>query len=154
MSSAQEILKIERSVVLRAPRSRVWRALTRAEEFASWFNVTMRGDFTPGGRVTMETKYPGYEGLSFPLFVQRMEPEHLFSWRWYPGAAVAADDDPGKQTEVVFTLEEVAEGTRLTVVESGFERVDLARRAKAFADNTEGWTAQLHNIEVFVRGAP
>jgi uncharacterized protein YndB with AHSA1/START domain len=153
MGKMQEILKIERGVVLRASRSRVWRALTRAEEFADWFNVTMRGDFTPGGRVIMETKYPGYEGQSFPLFVQRIEPETLFSWRWYPGAAVVENGDPEQQTEVVFTLEEVPEGTRLTVVETGFERVDLERRAKAFEQNGEGWTAQLENIEKYLRAA-
>jgi uncharacterized protein YndB with AHSA1/START domain len=153
MSSAREILEIERSVVLRAPRSRVWRALTRAEEFAAWFHVTMRGDFTPGGRVTMETKYPGHEGKVFPLFVQRMEPERLFSWRWYPGAALVESEDPEQQTEVVCTLEDVTEGTRLTVVETGFERVDLERRAKAFEQNGEGWTGQLGNIERYLRGA-
>jgi len=153
MGSARELLKIERSVVLRAPRARVWRALTRAEEFARWFNVTMEGDFTPGGRVTMESKETAYVGLRFPLFVQRMEPEHLFSWRWYPGSALPADEDPTKQTEVVFTLEEVPEGTRLTVVETGFERVDLQVRAKAFEENTGGWEGQLKNIEAYLRGA-
>lgn len=153
MSKVKELLKIERSVVLRAPRARVWRALTRAEEFAGWFNVTLRGDFTPGGRATMEVKEPGFEGKLYPLFVQRMEPESLFSWRWYPGAAVVENEDPEQQTEVVFTLEEVAEGTRLTVVETGFERVDLERRAKAFEENGEGWKGQLENIEKYLRAA-
>jgi uncharacterized protein YndB with AHSA1/START domain len=96
---------------------------------------------------------PGYEGKEYPLFVQRMEPESVFSWRWYPGAAVVESEDPEQQTEVVFTLEEVADGTRLTVVETGFERVDLERRAKAFADNGEGWTAQLDNIGKYLRAA-
>ncbi|MEY4512399.1 MAG: hypothetical protein RLZZ450_4521 [Pseudomonadota bacterium] len=104
-------------------------------------------------RVTLETKYPGHEGKVFPLFVQRMEPERLFSWRWYPGAALVESEDPEQQTEVVCTLEDVTEGTRLTVVETGFERVDLERRAKAFEQNGEGWTGQLGNIERYLRGA-
>lgn len=152
MSKAEEILKIERSVVLRAPRSRVWRALTDPDEFARWFNVTMSGEFTPGGRVTMSTKYPGYEGVVFPLFVQRKEPEHLFSWRWYPGAALPDRDDPEQQTEVTFTLEEVPEGTRLSVVESGFERIPAEQRNKAIEDNEGGWKIQLENIANHVHG--
>jgi len=152
MSSAQEILKIERSIVLKAPRSRVWRALTSAEEFASWFMVTISGEFAPGGRAVLVTQHPEYAGIKFPLYVQRSEPEHLFSWKWYPGDAMPEKEDPERLTDVTFTLEEVQGGTRLTVVETGFERVDLAVRTKALRQNEEGWQGQLAAIDKYLHG--
>jgi hypothetical protein len=77
-----------------------------------------------------------------------MEPERLFSWRWHPGAA-----EPGKtfsdepMTLVVFELQEEAGGTLLTVVETGFDQIPLARRAKAFLENDQGWTEEMNAIE-------
>lgn len=153
MASLQEWLKIERNVVIKAPRSRVWRALTRPEEFASWFNVKLQGDFVPGGKVSLESKYPGHEGTRSSLHVLRMEPEHTFAWRWTASPEVDDIDDESQVTDVVFTLEETPDGTLLTVREEGFERVSLPARAKAFTDNQGGWEIQLRNIEAYVRSA-
>ncbi len=123
--------RIEKQVVLKAPRSRVWRALADAGEFGSWFGADLSGQtFAPGARVRGPITYPGYEHLVMEVVVDRVEPERLLSFRWHPNAHdPAADYSQEETTLVVFTLEEVPGGTRLTVVESGFDRIPLARRA-------------------------
>jgi len=88
---------------------------------------------------------PEYAHLAFEVVVERMEPEHLFSWRWQPGGD--PDVNPAEPTTlVVFELEELPEGTRLTVTESGFDRIPIARRSKAYRENDEGWRGQLENL--------
>lgn len=140
--------RIEKTIVLRVPRSRVWRALTDSAEFGSWFGVKVEGAFAPGAHARGAITHPGYEHLTLEITVERMEPERLFSWRWHP-YAVEPDVDYSQEptTLVELTLEDVAEGTRLTVVESGFDQVPLARRAKAYRMNDDGWTQQMQAIE-------
>jgi uncharacterized protein YndB with AHSA1/START domain len=140
--------RIEKSVVLRAPRSRVWRALASPDEFGAWFGAKLQGRFTPGARVEGPITYPGYEHLTMEITVERVEPERLFSFRWHPDAVDPVVDYSSEPTTLVeFRLEEVEDGTRLTVVESGFDRIPLARREKAFRDNDSGWAEQMKNIE-------
>jgi uncharacterized protein YndB with AHSA1/START domain len=147
--------RIERQIVVKAPRARVWRALTDADEFASWFLVDMKGHtFAPGGHVRGQVKYPGYEHLAFEVHVERMEPERLFSWRWHPGAVQADDVKDEPMTLVVFELEDVPEGTLVKVTESGFDRLSLARRAKAFQENEGGWAEVTENLARHVAGHP
>jgi uncharacterized protein YndB with AHSA1/START domain len=141
--------RIERRVRIAAPRSRVWRALTNAREFGSWFGVALDGDtFEPGTRVTGRITHSGYTHLEWNVLIERLEPERYFAWRWHP-AAVEADKDYSKEptTLVEFTLVDDEGGTLLTVVESGFDKVPPERRANAFRMNTEGWEAQIVNIE-------
>src|SRR5438128_8995355 len=113
--------RIEKKVLLRAPRARVWRALTDIQEFGAWFGVELTGAFSPGARLRGKITHKGYEHLTMDITVERMEPERLFSWRWHPGASPAAANEP--TTLVVFELVEVPEGTMLTVVESGFDKI-------------------------------
>jgi uncharacterized protein YndB with AHSA1/START domain len=142
--------RIEKTVILRAPRSKVWRALTDSAQFGEWFQARPEGPFTPSRRVRGPVTYPGYEHLTFEVTVEQMEPERLFSWRWHPGGA-DPDIDPAEPTTlVVFQLEEVPEGTRLTVTESGFDRIPIARRTKAYRENDEGWSGQIENIRNFL----
>jgi uncharacterized protein YndB with AHSA1/START domain len=143
--------RIEKKIVLRAPRSRVWRALTNAAEFGEWFRVKLTSDFAPGKRVVGNITHPGYEHLKWEATVETMEPERLFSFRWHPYAVdPKADYSTEPTTLVEFTLEEVPEGTLLTVVESGFDQIPLRRRAEAFRMNDGGWTEQVKNIEKHV----
>jgi uncharacterized protein YndB with AHSA1/START domain len=140
--------RIERQIVLRVPRSRVWRALTDPQEFGSWFGIQVAGAFAPGVRSRGRVTHAGYEHVEWDITVERMEAERLFSWRWHPHAVERGVDYSQEPTTLVeFTLEEVPEGTRLKVVESGFDRVPLARRAEAFRMNSDGWTQQLKAIE-------
>lgn len=143
--------RIEKSTILKAPRSRVWRALTRPEEFGAWFGCRLNGPFAPGARVSGPITIPNYEHLTMKFVVERIEPEHLFSYRWHPYAVdptVDYSDEP--MTLVEFQLADVPGGTRLTVVESGFEQIPVARRATAYRMNDGGWTAQVVNIEKYV----
>lgn len=139
---------IEKTIFLRAPRSRVWRAIANAEEFGAWFGVKLQGGFAPGAGVTGRITIPGYEHVSMDITIERVEPERLFSYRWHPYAIDPKVDYSGEPTTLVeFRLEEVAGGTQLTVTESGFDRIPEARRAEAFRMNDHGWASQLKNIE-------
>jgi len=143
--------RIEKEIVIHAPRSRVWQALTDAEKFGQWFGVKLNGSFAPGEPIRGQVTNKGYEHLPFEFTVERMEPEHLFSWRWHPYAIDLTIDYSGEPTTlVVFELEEVADGTRLTVVESGFNALPAARYPAAFRSNTGGWEAQMTRIERYV----
>ena len=149
--SASSTDRIERQITLRAPRRRVWRALTDATEFGTGFGVKVEGTFAPGARLRGAITHPGYEHVTWNITIERMEPERLFSWRWHPAAIDPAVDYSAEPTTlVVFELEDVPGGTRLTVVESGFDGVPLARRAHAYRMNGEGWTWQMQSIERYV----
>jgi uncharacterized protein YndB with AHSA1/START domain len=140
--------RIEKRVTLRASRSRVWRALVTAEEFGAWFGVKLEGPFAEGATVRGKITYPGYEHLTFEALVERIEPERYFAYRWHPYAIDASVDYSSEPSTLVeFRLDEADGGTVLTIVESGFERIPLARRAEAFRMNDGGWTEQTKNIE-------
>jgi uncharacterized protein YndB with AHSA1/START domain len=146
--------RIEKQVFLKAPRERVWRAIADAREFGRWFGVAFDGPFAAGRRVTgrivptavdaevAKSQRP-YEGIAMEFAIERIEPPRLFSYRWHPGGVDPAVDYSEEPTTLVeFTLEERPGGTQLTVTESGFDRIPLARRAKAFSGNEAGWAAQ------------
>ena len=141
--------RIQKTIVLNAPRSKVWRALTDTRQFGEWFQARIDEPFVPGQHARGSVTYKGYEHLRFEVRVEQMEPERLFSWRWQPGGD--PDIDPEEPTTlVVFELEEIPEGTRLTVTETGFDRIPVARRAKAFRENDSGWTGQLESLRKYV----
>ncbi len=145
--------RIEKQVVLRAPRARVWRALTDAREFGTWFRARLDGPFEVGKRAVGRVTYPGYEHLVFEATVEQMDPERRFSFRWHPYPADPKVDYSKEPTTLVeFTLEDAPGGTRLTVVESGFDRLPAARRAEAFRANEGGWAMQLENVSRHVSG--
>ena len=136
---------------LRAPLSRVWRAIANAEEFGKWFRVRLEGGFAEGTTIRGALLYPGYEHLTLEMRVERIEPERYFAYRWHPYAIdPAVDYSQEPMTLVEFRLEESDGGTLLTIVESGFDQIPAARRAEAFQKNDGGWTAQTRNIEQYV----
>jgi uncharacterized protein YndB with AHSA1/START domain len=144
--------RLERKILLKAPRSRVWRALSNAEEFGGWFGVDFKGSvFVAGKSVKGRITYPGYEHLVMEVLMERIVPERLLSWRWHPAAIdTAVDYSQEPTTLVVFELEDARDGVMLSVVESGFDSIPAARRATAFRLNTSGWEEQLKNIEKHV----
>lgn len=145
--------RIEKQILVRAPTARVWRALTDAREFGTWFRVKLDGEFAVGRRVSGRITYPGYEHLTFELMVERMEAERVFAFRWHPYAVDPTVDYSQEPTTLVeFELQAVAGDTRLTVVESGFDRIPAGRRAEAFLRNSEGWAQQMDNIQRHVEG--
>ena len=145
--------RIEKNILLHAPKARVWRALTNAGEFGSWFGVKLDSGFAVGQPTTGKITYPGYEHLTFEATVERMEAEQLFSFRWHPYAIDPKIDYSQEPTTLVeFRLEETADGTLLTVVESGFDRIPAERRAEAFRMNDNGWSQQMENVQRHVAG--
>jgi uncharacterized protein YndB with AHSA1/START domain len=146
--------RIEKTIVLRAPRSRVWRALTQADQFGAWFGMALEGTFAPGARLMGSFTSPGHEHVTIEIVVERVEPERLLSYRWHPypsepGVDVASEP----MTLVEFSLADVADmadGTQLTVIESGFDRLPPARRATAFRMNAQGWAEQVTHIAAYV----
>jgi uncharacterized protein YndB with AHSA1/START domain len=148
--------RIEKKVLLHVPRARVWRALTDPVQFGQWFGARMPPDpFAPGKTARAPITHPGYEHVTLEITIEKMEPERLFSWRWYPNAVDPKRDYSKEPTTlVVFTLEEAQGGTLLTVVESGFDKVPSAYRATALRGNAEGWAAQMKNIERHVTANP
>src|ERR1044071_1739391 len=136
--------RIEKRVVLRAPRSRVWRAIANAKEFGTWFGVQLDGDFAEKATVRGRLTIKGYEHLTLEMEVGRIEPEGYFSYRWHPYAIDPKVDYSSEPTTLVeFRLDEIAGGgTAVTIVESGFDKIPLARRAEAYRMNDQGWAGQ------------
>lgn len=144
----QDTDRIERRVSLRATRTRVWRALTDASEFGTWFCVKLEGAFAPGQTTSGRILHPGHERLRLVMRVERIEPERLFSFRWHPYAIDPDADYSHEATTLVeFRLEDDAMGTMLTVIESGFDQLPPERRDLAFRMNDGGWAAQLLNVK-------
>jgi len=162
---ATETDRIVKKVLLRAPLARVWRAVSDAREFGSWFGVKFDKPFAPGAVMNgtmVPTKVDAevaksqkpYEGRAFDFTVDRIEPMRLFSFRWHPFAVDPNFDYSNEPaTLVVFELEEVSGETLLTVTESGFDRIPIARRAQAFTMNDHGWTAQTRLVEKYLAHA-
>jgi uncharacterized protein YndB with AHSA1/START domain len=144
--------RIERKILLKAPRSQVWRALANAEAFGQWFGVALEGKrFVAGERTQGQITYPGYEHLIWDVAVERVEPERVFSFRWHPYAVEPqVDYSKESETRVLFELEDMDGGTLLKVVESGFNNIPEARRLKAFRMDSRGWDEQMANIETFL----
>ena len=139
--------RIEKKIELRHPRTKVWRALTGSQEFGKWFGAVFTDPFKLGATLRGKITHPGYEHMTMDVTIDRMEPERLFSWRWHPGAVEPGEDLSCEPTTlVVFELKEIPGGTLLTVVESGFDKIPIARRAKAFRDNEGGWAQQMKAI--------
>src|ERR1700730_6510406 len=154
--------RIEKKALLHAPLQRVWSALTDSTEFGTWFGMKFEGPFVPGALmrgVLVPTKVNAdvakaqrnYEGLAVEITIEKMEPERLFSFRWHP-YAIERDVDYTKEptTLIVFVLEETKDGVMLTVTESGFDQIPLARRVRAFTANEQGWGMALKLIEEYL----
>jgi uncharacterized protein YndB with AHSA1/START domain len=159
---ASDTDRIEKQVLLRAPLERVWNAISDAKQFGTWFGIEFDDQFAPGAKISariVPTKVDAevarmqepHSGTPSDIKIERIEPMRLFSFRWHP-YAIEPDADYSKEptTLVEFALQEVADGTLLTITESGFDRVPLARRAEAFESNEHGWAIQTTLIEKYL----
>ena len=143
--------RIEKRIELKAPLSRVWRALTDHREFGEWFGVKLQGPFVAGELAQGQITIRGYEHVRWQAVVQKIEPETLFSFTWHPyGIDAKVDYSKETPTLVEFRLQKTTTGTLLVVSESGFDKVPADRRAEAFRMNDGGWTEQMKNIESHV----
>ncbi len=149
-----ELSRIDRTIEIKAPPERVWRALTSAAELSSWFQVVIEGEIAPGNEVWMTSVHAEHVGLRFRVRFVEMTPPRRFVWQWHPGAVdPAVDYSREPRTTVTFTLEPSGAGTRLSVAETGFDQIPLARRAKAYSDNSQGWTEVLVWLQRYVEAA-
>jgi uncharacterized protein YndB with AHSA1/START domain len=151
MSATVSSDAIVKQVLIRAPRARVWRALTNSREFGEWFGVRFADPFAAGARMRGPITHQGYDHLTMDFTIEAIEPERRFSWRWHPNAidpARSYDQEP--TTLVTFDLEERPEGTLLTVTETGFDRIPPDRRAEAYRGNEGGWAFQVDSISRYV----
>jgi uncharacterized protein YndB with AHSA1/START domain len=143
--------RIEKHVSLDAPTARVWRALTDVAQFSAWFGIDLPSPFTVGSMVTGHLRSPKYAQFAIPFWIETMEAERLFAFRWHPYALEEGIDyDAEPTTLVTFTLEAVATGTHLTIVESGFDAIPASRRVKAFTMNSNGWNGQAENLRKYL----
>lgn len=146
-----ELSRIDRSIDIRATPERVWRALTDRAELSEWFQVQIEGEIVPGNELWMTSVHPGHTGQRFRVRVVEMTPPRRLAWQWHPGEIdPAVDYSKEPLTTVTFTLEPSGRGTRLSVAETGFDEISLARRAKVHADNRQGWTDVLVWLQRYV----
>jgi uncharacterized protein YndB with AHSA1/START domain len=151
--------RIEKQIEIKAPVRRVWRAITDYREFGDWFRVKLEGPFVVGQLSRGQITYPGYEHLRWEAMVEKMEPERLFSFTWPHARSLdsenySADYSKSPKTLVEFRLEETANGTLLTLTESGFGQIPPDWRSEAFRRNDGGWTEQMKNIESYATRKP
>ena len=156
--------RIEKKILLRAPRTRVWKAISDSAEFGTWFGMKADGPFRAGAVVhcsieptqvdpAVAAMQKPHKGKQFDITIEAVEPERLLSFRWHPYAIEEGVDYSKEPTTLIeFTLEDAEGGTLLTVTESGFDRIPAARRAEAFRMNDGGWTQQMGNIATHVAG--
>jgi uncharacterized protein YndB with AHSA1/START domain len=143
--------RIEKRIELRAPTSRVWRAITDHHQFGQWFRVKLDAPFAAGQACTGHITHPGYEHVQWQAVIQKMEPERYFSFTWHPYAIdTTVDYNHETPTLVEFTLEKIPTGTLLVVVESGFDKIPADRQLEAFRKNNQGWAQQVENIEKYL----
>jgi uncharacterized protein YndB with AHSA1/START domain len=154
--------RIQKKIVLKATRERVWHAIADSACFGAWFGVEIDGPFVAGqeasGRIVPTKVDPEvarlqgpYRGLPWRVVVERIEPMRLFSFRWHPHAIDSARDySKEPMTLVTFELAEAEGGTLLTITETGFDQIPFDRRAKAAEANDGGWTHQTKLIEKYL----
>ncbi len=147
--------RIEKSIEIQAPVSRVWHALTDHQQFGEWFRVKLDGPFKAGEVATGKITWPGYEHVTWRATIQSIDPEQYFAFTWHPYAIdPAVDYSKETPTLVEFHLEKTASGTLLRVTESGFSDIPDERRSEAFLRNSDGWAQQVKNIEEYVAQHP
>lgn len=147
--------RIDKEIELKAPVSRVWRAITDHQQFGEWFKVNIEAPFEAGKVSVWKFTHPGYENLRTEAVVKEIKPESYFSYTWHPFAIdPKVDYSHEAPTLVEFRLEPTAAGTLLKISESGFENVPEHRRAEAFKMDEGGWTSQIKNIANYVASNP
>jgi uncharacterized protein YndB with AHSA1/START domain len=149
-----ELSRIDRTIEIEASPERVWRALTIVAELSAWFQVSIEGEIAPNAELWMTSVHPQHAGQRWPVRILELTPPRRLVWQWHPGEIDPSRDyarDP--RTTVTFTLEPSSKGTRLSVAETGFDEIALERRAKAYADNSQGWSEVLVWLQTYVESS-
>jgi uncharacterized protein YndB with AHSA1/START domain len=150
----EELSRIDRTIEIQASPERVWRALTDASELSAWFMVSIEGQVAEGGSAWMTSVHPEHRGARFEVWFVEFTRPHRIVWQWHPGEIdPAVDYGRERKTTVTFTLEPSGSGTRLSVSETGFDQISLARRAKVYGENSQGWAEVLVWLQRHVEAA-
>ena len=143
-------LTVTRAVTIAAPVEKVWAAITEPRHIARWFGQrAVLDELAVGARGVFS--FDGYG--DFPVRIDELEPLRAIAYRWSNDNARALDPrdvDPEHSTVFRFTLEPIAEGTWLTLVESGFGT--LADPVASLEGNRGGWTSELDELVAYVEG--
>lgn len=143
--------RIEKHFEVRAPLAKVWQAISDSRQFSTWFGINLSDPFVEGQTTRGKITAKGYEHFKVEFMVEKIEAPRYFAYRWHPYPSDPKVDYSAEPTTLVeFTLEETASGTAVTIVESGFDKIPLARRAEAFRMNDGGWTDQAKNLTKYV----
>jgi uncharacterized protein YndB with AHSA1/START domain len=154
--------RFEKDVVLKAPRDRVWNAITDSQKFGAWFGMALDGPFVAGQCITghivpttvddeVARMQEPYRGKPAEWTVDRIEPKARFSFRWHPYAIEKGVDYSSEPTTLVmFELSDAPDGTALRVSESGFDALPESRRVAAFKAEEGGWTKQVELIAKYL----
>ncbi len=138
--------RIERTVDIAHPPATVWAALTTPEGLGSWFGHKATIDLRPGGSAQMTWD----SGDRAEMRIERVEEPTVFGYTWHIYGL--PEEDP-RRTYVEFTLEPDGDGTRLTVVESGFAQLPDDAYEKAYGGNTQGWASELGELVEYLDAA-
>lgn len=154
--------QIEKKIVLKATRERVWQAISDSTSFGAWFGAKFDGPFVAGARLqgqivptqvdpeVAKLQEP-HAGKPFQILVESVEPMNRLAFRWHPYEVDPQADSAGEpMTLVTFELSQIEGGTLLTITESGFDQIPIERRAQAFEANDGGWTHQAKLIEKYL----
>ena len=142
----QTALKIERSIVVKAAQEKVWRALTTPEAIAKWFEVFEFDRLEAGQPIHFRWEpHPSVDFTETFGEIALVEPMSRFGYRWR-----IAPTEP-VTTLVMFELEAVPEGTRVTVTETGFEALSEGQRQQRFQDNLAGWEEVINKLANYVQ---
>jgi len=153
--------RIEKSVLLRAPLDRVWSAISDSAQFGQWFGVRFDGPFVAGTSVrgvitpttvddTVARMQEPHAGAADMWEIVAIEPRRRFAYRWHPYGVDGGDYADEPTTLVEFTLDETPDGVLLRITESGFDAIPAHRRATAFKENNEGWSAQVELVKKYL----
>lgn len=140
---------VRRTIRIAAPIEKVWRAVTEPEHISRWFGQTVLDGAGAGATGTMT--FEGYGVI--PIRVEAIDAPRSVAYRWGNDDAVRRAGgaiDETTTTVFTFTLDEVDEGTELTVVETGFDRT--SDPAANMADHAEGWVSELDKLVALLEG--
>ena len=138
---------IERRITIRAPKERVYSAITDPKQIVSWFPDAINGTLEVGDAPTIGF---GKDTL-YRIHVVAANPHDYFAYRWVPGNADGTDGFTGDvlavpNTLVEFRLADDPKGTALTLTESGFSNLPGAVAEKKLEENTGGWDDMLDRL--------
>jgi uncharacterized protein YndB with AHSA1/START domain len=156
--------EIRKVVIVQAPLEKVWEAISDSTQFGHWFGAQISGSFEPGKRLKLTIEptrvdpqvaksQEAYRGIEFDIWVEEVEPQRRFSFRWHPYEVDGEEPESAPTTLVEFTLQAREDSTEVVIVESGFDSIPLHKRAKAFENNTEGWEVQAGLLQTYVETA-